>query len=215
MSENHTNRLGAIHRELHSHLPSEPALRVKALESLLVEKGLLDPRTVDAWIEVYTEEIGPEAWRRGCGTGLDRSGLPRQAPRRWNSSDYRDRLRGLGRRPPQGRSRTPGGSQPRRLHALLVLPACCPRHPAQLVQDRRLPFTRGARPARCDRRVRRGHSRRRGGSCLGLDRRGPLPRTARAARRHRGLGRRSSRRPRHSQLHDRHRARPRATRRGG
>ncbi|MCB1499824.1 MAG: nitrile hydratase subunit alpha [Bauldia sp.] len=52
--------MGAIHRELHSHLPPEPALRVKALESLLVEKGLLDPRTVDAWIEVYTEEIGPK-----------------------------------------------------------------------------------------------------------------------------------------------------------
>ena len=39
------------HRELHSHLPSEPALRVKALESLLVEKGLLDPNTVDAILE--------------------------------------------------------------------------------------------------------------------------------------------------------------------
>ena len=60
MSEDHAGRMGAIHRELHSHLPPEPALRVKALESLLVEKGLLDPRTVDAWIEVYTEEIGPK-----------------------------------------------------------------------------------------------------------------------------------------------------------
>ena len=60
MSEDHADRIGAIHRDLHSHLPPEPALRVKALESLLVEKGLLDPRTVDAWIEVYTEEIGPK-----------------------------------------------------------------------------------------------------------------------------------------------------------
>lgn len=60
MSEDHAERIGAIHRALHSHLPSEPALRVKALESLLVEKGLLDPATVDAWIEVYTEQIGPK-----------------------------------------------------------------------------------------------------------------------------------------------------------
>lgn len=60
MSEDHGHRIGEIHRELHSHLPPEPALRVKALESLLVEKGLLDPATVDAWIEVYTEEIGPK-----------------------------------------------------------------------------------------------------------------------------------------------------------
>ena len=30
------------HDEIHAHVPSEPALRVKALESLLVEKGLVD-----------------------------------------------------------------------------------------------------------------------------------------------------------------------------
>jgi len=56
----HAHPIGAIHRALHSHLPSEPALRVKALESLLVEKGMLDPDTVAAWIAVYTEEIGPK-----------------------------------------------------------------------------------------------------------------------------------------------------------
>jgi nitrile hydratase len=55
-----SDRVGRIHRELHSHLPSDSALRVKALESLLVEKGLLDPRTVDAWIEAYSERIGPK-----------------------------------------------------------------------------------------------------------------------------------------------------------
>jgi nitrile hydratase len=60
MSASDAEKLGAIHRELHSHLPPEPALRVRALESLLVEKGLLDPQTVDRWIEVYTEEIGPK-----------------------------------------------------------------------------------------------------------------------------------------------------------
>ena len=49
-----------IHQHLHSHLPPEPALRVKAIESLLVEKGLVDPKAVDAWIEAYTEDIGPK-----------------------------------------------------------------------------------------------------------------------------------------------------------
>ena len=49
-----------IHQHLHSHLPAEPALRVKAIESLLVEKGLVDPKAVDAWIEAYTEDIGPK-----------------------------------------------------------------------------------------------------------------------------------------------------------
>ena len=60
MTEHDSAKVQQIHRELHSHLPPEPALRVKALESLLVEKGMVDPRTVDAWIEVYTEDIGPK-----------------------------------------------------------------------------------------------------------------------------------------------------------
>lgn len=60
MSTYDPSRVAEIHRHLHSHLPSEPALRVKAIESLLVEKGLVDPSAVDTWIEAYTEEIGPK-----------------------------------------------------------------------------------------------------------------------------------------------------------
>jgi nitrile hydratase len=60
MTDHDSSAIQQIHRELHSHLPSEPALRVKALESLLVEKGMVDSRTVDAWVEVYAEEIGPK-----------------------------------------------------------------------------------------------------------------------------------------------------------
>ncbi len=47
------------HHEIHSELPSDPALRVKALESLLTEKGLVDPATIDAWVEIYESKIGP------------------------------------------------------------------------------------------------------------------------------------------------------------
>lgn len=54
------SRVAEIHQHLHSHLPSESALRVKALETLLVDKGLVNPKTIDAWIEAYTEEIGPK-----------------------------------------------------------------------------------------------------------------------------------------------------------
>lgn len=43
----------------HSHLPSDPALRVKALETLLVKKGLVDPAALDELIEAYEERIGP------------------------------------------------------------------------------------------------------------------------------------------------------------
>jgi len=55
-----TKRVIALQEELHSHLPSDPALRVKALESLLVEKGLLNSATVDRWIEVFRDEVGPK-----------------------------------------------------------------------------------------------------------------------------------------------------------
>ena len=39
--------------------PSDLALRVKALESLLVEKGLVDPAALDAIIETYEHKVGP------------------------------------------------------------------------------------------------------------------------------------------------------------
>lgn len=49
-----------LHRELHTHLPSDPALRVKTLESLAIERGLVAPESIDAWIEAYSEHIGPK-----------------------------------------------------------------------------------------------------------------------------------------------------------
>ena len=55
-----SHKIAAIHRQLHSRLPSDPALRVKALEGLLVEKGMIESATIDAWIEHYTEVIGPK-----------------------------------------------------------------------------------------------------------------------------------------------------------
>jgi nitrile hydratase subunit alpha len=42
----------------HSHL-SEIELRVRALESLLVEKGYVDPAAIDALVETYEVKVGP------------------------------------------------------------------------------------------------------------------------------------------------------------
>ena len=39
--------------------PPDPALRVKALESLLVEKGLVDSESLDLLIDTYEHKIGP------------------------------------------------------------------------------------------------------------------------------------------------------------
>ena len=54
------DKVTEIHQHLHSHLPSDSALRVKALETVLVEKGLVNSRTIDAWVEVYSEDVGPK-----------------------------------------------------------------------------------------------------------------------------------------------------------
>ena len=51
-------KMAELHRELHSHLPPDPALRVKALETALVAKGLIASHAVDLWLEKYSEEIG-------------------------------------------------------------------------------------------------------------------------------------------------------------
>ena len=44
----------------HSLLPSDPALRVKAMETLLTKKGLIDPAAVDAIIDQYEHKLGPK-----------------------------------------------------------------------------------------------------------------------------------------------------------
>lgn len=47
------------HDHDHTEPPEEVALRVKALESLLLEKGLIDPVAMDALIDTYEHQIGP------------------------------------------------------------------------------------------------------------------------------------------------------------
>lgn len=47
------------HDHDHQAVPSDPALRVKALESLLVEKGLVDRAALDALVDAYEHKIGP------------------------------------------------------------------------------------------------------------------------------------------------------------
>jgi nitrile hydratase len=47
------------HDHEHQAVPSDPALRTKALESLLVEKGLVDSAALDALLDAYENKIGP------------------------------------------------------------------------------------------------------------------------------------------------------------
>ena len=48
------------HDHAHSHLPSDPELRVKAIETLLLNKGLIDSKTLDELIDTYENRIGPK-----------------------------------------------------------------------------------------------------------------------------------------------------------
>jgi len=71
----------SLHRHLHSHLPSDSALRVKTLESLMVEKGVVATETLDAWVEAYSNHIGP---KRGAQV----------VARSWVDPEFRARLAG-------------------------------------------------------------------------------------------------------------------------
>lgn len=48
------------HDHPHALLPSDPALRVKALETILTRKGLIDPAALDEIIDLYQNRIGPK-----------------------------------------------------------------------------------------------------------------------------------------------------------
>jgi len=67
------------HHHRHNAPLSDTALRVKALESLLTEKGLVDPAALDAIVESYESKIGP---RNGA----------RVVARAWTDPAYRSRL---------------------------------------------------------------------------------------------------------------------------
>ena len=67
------------HEHDHQAVPSDPALRVKALESLLVAKGLVDRAALDELIDTYEHKVGP---RNGA----------RVVARAWTDADYRRRL---------------------------------------------------------------------------------------------------------------------------
>jgi nitrile hydratase subunit alpha len=59
--------------------PIPMALRVEALESLLVERGLVDPKVMEGFIKTYEQDVGP---LNGA----------KVVARAWTDADYRTRL---------------------------------------------------------------------------------------------------------------------------
>jgi nitrile hydratase len=84
--EHHDHDHDRDHDHDHDHQapPSDPALRVKALESLLVAKGLVDRAALDALVDAYEHKVGP---RNGA----------RVVARAWVDGAYKQRLLTTGR----------------------------------------------------------------------------------------------------------------------
>ena len=72
---------GTLHAQEQDHtdVPSDPTLRVKALESLLVEKGYVDPAALDTLVDTFENRVGP---RNGAHV----------VARAWVDSTYKQRL---------------------------------------------------------------------------------------------------------------------------
>ncbi len=75
----HAQVRGEDHGYAQQAVPSDPTLRVKSLESLLVEKGLVDRKALDSLIDTYEHKVGP---RNGA----------RVVARAWVDSAYKERL---------------------------------------------------------------------------------------------------------------------------
>src|SRR5213082_2814083 len=69
------------HGDTHDHqaVPSDAALRVKSLESLLVEKKIIDRAKLDALIDTFEHKVGP---RNGA----------RVVAKAWVDQAYKERL---------------------------------------------------------------------------------------------------------------------------
>lgn len=80
MSGHHHDHDDHVHDHQHDNQYSDMQARVKALETLLTEKGLIDPAAIDAIVETYETKIGP---RNGA----------RVVAKAWTDPDFADWLR--------------------------------------------------------------------------------------------------------------------------
>ncbi|MGO9452328.1 MAG: nitrile hydratase subunit alpha [Candidatus Binataceae bacterium] len=102
----------------HDNTEHGPAARVKALEQLLIEKGLVDPAALDKIVDLYENKVGP---RNGA----------RVVARAWSDAAFRKRLladaaaasRELGIAGPEGGHLVAVENTPR-VHNMVVCTLC-------------------------------------------------------------------------------------------
>ncbi|MBD9488459.1 nitrile hydratase subunit alpha [Ensifer sp. ENS11] len=81
MSEHHHGHDHHAHDHHHDNHFTDMEARVKALETVLTEKGLIDPAAIDAIVETYETKIGP---RNGA----------RVVAKAWTDAEFADWLKG-------------------------------------------------------------------------------------------------------------------------
>ena len=176
------------HPHDHTEPPSEIELRVKSLESLMVEKGLVDPATLDALIDMYEHQVGP---RNGAQV----------IAKAWADPDFKRALlasptpaiESLGFAGRQGEHMKVVENTPE-VHNLVVCTLCsCYPWPVlglPPVWYKSAPYRSKAvlDPRGVPGRVRDHLARRGGGQSLGFDLGDALSRVAPATRGNRGMG---------------------------
>ncbi len=203
---------GTDHDHHHAHAETASAGRPgyydmmeTAVRELLVEKKLIGPDEIRRQIEVLDS--------RSPALGA------KVVARAWVDPDFRARLLAHGRSACEqefgitfyGRHRSDRfgeygkGSQPDRLHLVLMLSAAGPWAAAGLVQTQALPRARRLRAARGSRRIRHHFAGRCRGARQRFDGDNPLSGAADAPQRNRALQRGAIGRARHARHHDRRR----------
>ena len=180
------------HDHQHGSELSETQLRVRALETVLTEKGYIDPAALDAIIEAYETKVGPHNGARVVAKA-------------WNDPAFKHALledaskavSSLGHESRVGDHLVAVENTPA-LHNMIVctLCSCYPWEvlgpAAGLVQIRALPLAGGEGPARRAGRFRPQPAERDRNPRVGFDRGDPLPGAADAPARHRRAGARTA-----------------------
>ena len=142
------------HDHDHSEL-SETELRVRALETILTEKGYVDPAALDAIIQAYETKIGPhngaqvvaKAWTDPAFRQALLEDATKAVSTLGHVSRVGDHLVAV--------ENTPAAPQHGRVHAVLLLPLGNAGLAAGLVQGRALSFQGGKGSSRRARGFRR------------------------------------------------------------
>jgi nitrile hydratase len=102
----------------HTEPPSDLVLRVKALESLLIEKGLVEPAAIDELIDVYETKVGPRN-----GARVVARAWTDPAFKKWLIEDASAAIASLGYTGRQGENMRVVENTPR-VHNLVVCTLC-------------------------------------------------------------------------------------------